>query len=283
MKHRNTAIDQTGLLLTVLLLTTLSGCGILRKTSLRPVPPPVSSEEVIDNVRRNTERFRTLVDSDISLYLSAKQAGKWDDMPSMGGLLVFDSKRPGLWMRAEKLGQKIFSLRAGTDYFWLELPDSREVVRGGTAAYNRLPHLIQPSEAMLWFAAPEWLGMTWDATEMSVEPEHYRYDVYMSGQIIRQIYINRRTMNLNRIKVFDFFGRMETEVRMDQYAEVKDVSFPFRMVVLRPRVGYRIELRLDSPQFNKNIPGKAFEPRERPGWEEINLDYESIHRIEAFQ
>lgn len=267
----------------LVLLFVFPGCGFLPKTALKPVPAPVSSTKVIQRVRRNTHRFQTVVDTHISLYLAAEKNGKWDDMPSLGGLLAFDSQRPGLWLRAEKLGQKIFVLRAGMDYFWLELPDSNEIVTGGPEAYNRLPHLVQPAEAMLWFAGPEWLGLTWDKTEMVVEKEHYRFDVSMSGQIIRKVYIDRRDMHLTRIKMFDFFGRLQTDVRMNRYRNVDGVPFPFRLIVRRPLVGYRIELRLKDPDFNKDIPGQFFEPRKRPEWKHIDLDYEPITRIEAFR
>lgn len=270
------------LLVLVLLTAGLPGCGIFGITR-KPVPPPVPSPQVINRVREDTHRFHTVVDTDISLYMSAQKNGSWDDMPSLGGVLAFDSKRPGLWLRTEKLGQKIFSLRAGKDYFWLELPDTREVVTGGAAAYKRLPQLIQPSEAMLWFAAPEWLGMTWEDTKMVLENEHYRYDVFISGQLIRQVYVSRRNLQLSRIKMYNFFGQVDTEVRFDDYARVGKVNFPFQLIVLRPLVGYRIELQLDDPTFNKHIPDRAFQPRDRPGWDHINLDYEPIYRIQAFQ
>ncbi len=268
-------------LVLLFLAALLPGCGMLG-IARKPVPPPIPSSRVINQIRQDTHRFHTVVDTDISLYMSAQRDGAWDDMPSLGGILAFDSRRPGIWLRTEKLGQKIFSLRAGTDYFWLEIPDTREVVTGSQAAYNRLPQLIHPSEAMLWFAAPEWLGMTWENTKMVLEDEHYRYDVFISGQLIRQVYVDRRDLHLSRIKMYNFFGQVNTEVVFDDYVRVGEVNFPFQLIVLRPMVGYRIELRLDDPTFNKHIPERAFQPRDRPGWDHINLDYEPVYRIQAF-
>jgi hypothetical protein len=266
----------------VLCLLVPGGCGIFGRPDRGPVPPPVSAPEVIDAVREDTRRFTTLVDTDIGLSIAARQNEDWKKLPTFGGLLALDSRRPGLWLRAEKLTQKIFTLRAGSDYFWLEIPDTKEIVTGGPLAYDRLPHLVQPTEVMLWFAAPEWLGLTWDGTRMSIEPEYYRFDVELSGETIRSVLVDRRTLNLACIEVYDMFGRVHAEVWMEGYRNVQGVDFPYRMRVLRPRHGYRIRLKLDNPKFNKDIPGRAFEPKKRPGWRHINLDYQPLSAVKAF-
>lgn len=263
-------------------LLALGGCGIFGRPGRGPVPPPLSASEVIDAVREDTRRFTTLVDTDIGLSIAARQNDDWKKLPTFGGLLALDSRRPGLWLRAEKLTQKIFTLRAGSDYFWLEIPDTKEIVTGGPVAYDRLPHLVQPNEVMLWFAAPEWLGLTWEETRMTVLPEHYRFDVELSGETVRSVLVDRRTLNLSRIEVYDMFGRVRTEVRMEAYRSVQGVNFPFRMWVLRPRHGYRIRLKLDNPKFNKDIPDRAFQPKKRPGWRHVNLDYQPLSAVKAF-
>ena len=266
----------------IILMLAAGGCRILTGGPLKPPRPQLSAPEVISAVRDDTQQFRTLVDTDISISIAAQVDDGWKKMPTFGGLIAFDSVRPGLWLRAEKLGQKIFTLRAGGDYFWLELPDSREIVTGGSVAYDRLPHLVQPNEAMLWFAAPEWLGLTWENTTMDLQPETYRFDVRISGQLIRSVYVDRRTLHISRIEVHDLLRRVRTRVSMERYRDVKGVEFPFRMTILRPLVGYRIRLTLDEPTFNKNIPARAFEPKDRPGWEHINLDYEPLSKVDAF-
>jgi len=239
------------------------GCSIFR-SPLGPVPPPLSRAEVVRLVGERSRRFVTVRDTGISLNIWVMTEKGMKKQPSLGGVLAFDSLRPGLWLRAEKLGQKVFNLRAGADYFWLELPDTREVVTGSRAAYTKLPELIEPYEVMFWFASPEWLGLTWDSTRMSVEPEHYRFDVRSGVD-------------------YDLLGRVSTVVRLESYRETGGVLFPRRLVVERVLAGYRIELRLGRPQFNRPIDPRAFAPAKRPGWRHIDLDREPVSAVKAFR
>jgi len=258
------------------------GCSIFR-SPLGPVPPPLSRAEVVRLVGERSRRFVTVRDTGISLNIWVMTEKGMKKQPSLGGVLAFDSLRPGLWLRAEKLGQKVFNLRAGADYFWLELPDTREVVTGSRAAYTKLPELIEPYEVMFWFASPEWLGLTWDSTQMFVEPEHYRFDVRSGNLLMRRVYVDRRRVAVSRIVDYDLLGRVSTVVRLESYRETGGVLFPRRLVVERVLAGYRIELRLGRPQFNRPIDPRAFAPAKRPGWRHIDLDREPVSAVKAFR
>jgi len=264
----------------VLLPLLVAGCALLPR--VEPVPPPLSREEVIAALSTRSEQFRTVVDDRVSLRVEEHTAEGWKKWPSLGGVLAFDRLRPGLWFRAEKLGQRVFDLRAGRDSFWLELPDTREVVTGSTQAFRKVPQLIHPYEVLLWFGAPQWLGLTWKGTTMTLDPEHYRFEVISGGLPLRRVLVDRRRLVVSAIVTYDLIGAPSTEVRMDDYKRVGRWSFPHRLTVTRFEQGYRLRLKLGSPEFNEAIPRTFFEPKERRGWSRVDLDVEPLSSVRAF-
>jgi len=267
----------------IVIATALSGGCCLLHRGPGPVPPPLPREQVVQTLRGRADRFVSVVDTGISLSIQVETQEGIKKQPTLGGLLAFDSLRPGLWLRAEKLGQKVFNLRADAERFWLEIPDTREVVVGSREAYSKLPQLIEPYEVMFWFGSPEWLGLTWDSTLMALEPEHYRFDVMAGSLLMRSVFVDRRRLVISRIVDYDLLGSVSTEVLMDRHKETSGVPFPRRLTVIRPQVGYRIELRLGNPRFNTDIDPGAFRPGRRPGWRQIDLDREPLSSVEAFR
>jgi len=245
-----------------------------------PVPPPIERAQVEVALAEQAARFHTVTDADISLKIAViAEDGTEERWPSLGGVLAFDSALPGMWLRAEKFGQKVFSLRARPDGFWMEFPDTREVVTGSAAAYAALPHLIHPHEAVLWLGPPEHLGVTHDTTRMTLESEDYRFDAFAHG---RTVWVDRRRVVISRIVEYDRQGYEVLEVDLERYKRTGEVVFPRRITVRRPQAGYRVRLGLGRPKFNKTIPPSAFEPKPRPGWRPIDLDYEPLSNVEAF-
>jgi len=272
---------RTLVLLAVITGLLCGGCGLFCRR-LGPVPPALTREEVVSTLQARARGCTTVTDASASLRVQFEVNGEVQKQPTLGILLAFDGLRPGLWLRGEKLGQKIFTLRAGADYFWLEIPDTQEVVTGGPAAYGAIPGLVNPYEVMLWFGSPDWVGLTWPATTMTVEPEHYRFDVAVGGLPIRSVFVDRRTVTVSRIVSYDAFRRPRTEVLMEDYDEVGAVQFPYRLTVLRHQEGCRLEIRLGRPRLNKPIEASAFAPPPRPGWRHIDLDHEPITSVKAF-
>jgi hypothetical protein len=246
------------------------------------MPPPLPPGQVVEALEARSRRFVSLVDTGISLRIEIRTRRGWEAQPALGGWLAFDSLRPGLWLRAEKLGQKIFSLRAGLHHFWLEIPDTREVVTGSEEAYAGLPWLIHPSEVLFWFGSPRWLGLTLSGTRMRLQPEHYRFEVLADELLLRVVLVDRRRLVISEIVEYDLLGRVTTRVRMDRHRETDGFEFPRRLTVERVAEGYRIRLRLGRPRFNKSIQGAAFTPKARPGWRHIDLDREPLSSVEAF-
>ena len=249
----------------------LSGC---RGISIRPSEPAeeLSRREVIARLSEQTRFFTSITDTKFSLRIVQEVDGKRERSPSVGGVLAFDSMLPGLWLRTERLGQNIFTLRAHQDSFWLELPDSREIITGSDRTYERMPQLARPEEILLWFAPPHWLGLTRDNTAMKTTEEEYVFLVTLKGLPLRSVNVDRRGLHINSVTTYDILGQVHTNVTMERHRTVNGAVFPHRIVIERPLEGYEITLRLGQPEFDRDFPEQAFLPRERPGWRHIDLD-----------
>ena len=248
-----------------------------------PLPPTAPRQEILAALRKRADQFRTVYDTNISLTIQVKTEKGMETLPKLGGILAFDSRLPGLWLHCEKLTRKIFGLRATGDRFSLELMETRELVTGGPAAYSKLPHLVRPWEVMAWFGSPEWLGLSADSA-MEVEENDYRFDVSLSGMLIRCVFVDRRAVAISRIVDYDLLGNVRTEVLMDRYKKADGIDFARRLTVERPQHGCRVQLRLRSPKFNKDLQRKMFEPKKgRTGWSPVDLDREPLSSVRAFR
>lgn len=250
------------------------GCALFR----RPVPPPLPQQDVVANVRRQTEGLRTVSDDGIKLVVRTTVDGRTESMPSLGGALAFDMRLPGLWLMAEKLTRRIFTLRATGDGFALAVDDTREVLVGTRRAYARLPFLMRPEDVGWFLGSPSELGLTWPGTRMTLEPEHYRFDVFVGNSLRRQIRVDRRLLAMTEIRQYDSLGRLLLGVELGDHADVDGRVFPRRLAVDRRAAGVKVELRLSDPVLNKDFPASTFQPKLQRGWEVINLDYEDLSR-----
>jgi hypothetical protein len=249
----------------------------------RPLPPPLPPEAVTDALRERASAFTTLKDTGITLILSTTVDGRRRTLPRLGGHIILDRSVPAMWLHAEKLGRTRFSLKAAGDRFQLDLHETTEVVVGGPAAYEKLPHLIRPDEADRLFSGPDDLGLTWPTATMSVEGRNYRFDVTLSGRPYLEALVDRRRVALVRVRRYDALGRVVTEVQMGNYKKTDALDLPRRLVVLRPMQGVGVELRLGRPSVNEPIPPEAFVPAEHPGWRRIDLDVQPLSDVEAFR
>ncbi len=242
-------------------------------------PEDLKREEIIDRLHEHAPVFTTLTDARVSLRITQEMEAGRERYPSVGGVLAFDKTLPGLWLRAERFGQNIFTLRAHENSFWLEIPDSAEIITGSEAAYERMPHLVRPREVLLWFASPEWLGLDWDTTSMETTRNEYVFEVTLGGFPLRRISVDRYDLNINSIMTYDIFGTVDTSVTLDRYRRLNGRVFPHRLSVYRPQSGYTITLQLGQPRFNRELPVQTFLPRRRPGWNHIDLDRQSPYDI----
>ncbi len=248
-----------------------------------PLPPPLPAEAVTDVLRDRADAFRTLKDTGITLILSATVEGRRRTAPRLGGHIVLDRSVPAMWLHAEKLGRTQFSLKAAGERFQLDLHRTTEVVVGGPAAYEKLPHLLRPDEADRLFSGPDDLGLTWPTATMTVEGRNYRFDVTMDGLPYLEALVDRCRVALVLIRRYDALGQVVTEVKMGRYKEADGLDLPRRLVVERPLQGVGVELRLGRPSVNEPIPPEVFVPPEHPGWRRIDLDTQPLSDVEAFR
>jgi len=258
----------------------LAGCSLLRPA---PPPPPLPRQQVVDAVRTQSEGFHTVFDGDISLAITTCADGECRKLPTLGGLLAFDARVPALWLYAEKMTRSVFSLKAVGARFWLVNYRDGKLFTGTEVAYARVPELIRPEEVRSYFAGPEALGLSWPSTDMTVEPDDYRFDVRVLGVLRRQVRVDRRRLVLAGIRRYDALGRVETELRLDRYKPAGDGLFPRRFRLDRPLCGVLIELRLGDPEPNKPRPEATFEPPAASDWQLIDLDRQDLSDVEFFR
>jgi len=249
----------------------------------RPPPPPLSRDVVIELVRAQSGTFRSVKDGDIALNITTTEDGKVRSLPSLGGGIGFNAELPGLYLVATKVTKTIFTLRARGQQFWLALPRTNELVIGGPPAYAKLPWLIRPDEVQGFFADPEWLGLTWAGTTMTVEEDNYRFDIFTAGILRRQVLVGRRLVVLRSVRRYDALQRLETEIDLADYELSDGALFPRRLTVDRPLNGVKVELELSDPKLNVDFPAKTFLPPDLPGWKVIDLDHEPISAVKGFE
>jgi len=239
--------------------------------------------DLSETLRVRAETFHTLVDGDIALSITQTAEGRTYRSPTLSGVVAFDRDRPALWLRAEKIGRQIFTLKARGDRFNLALPETQEVVTGGPAAYAKLPHLIRPAEVRYMLAGPDTLGLSWTETTMEVDSKYYRFDVRVLGSRYAQVLVDRKKCAIAAITRYDAAGHKITEVHMSGYKPLGGILFPRRFVIDRPRQQTSVKLRLGRPKLNKPIPDAAFQAPERPGWRPVNLDRQPLDAVQAFR
>jgi hypothetical protein len=238
---------------------------------------------VVEAIRARAARFHTVTDTDISLAVTITTAeGERERLPTLGGFIAFNVDLPALWLDTEKVTRRVFSLKALGARFWLAVFETREVLVGGPLAYAKLPHVVRPEEVRAFFAGPEALGLTWPDTTFAVEEDLYRFDVHVLGVPYRRVLVDRRTVAVAAIRRYDALGRTVTEVALSDYAPADGTVVPRRLRVERPLAGVTIELELDDPALNKELPAEAFVPPERPGWRVIDLDRRPLTDARAF-
>jgi hypothetical protein len=255
------------------------GCTILKRP---PALPPMSQDQILQDLRLRAAQFNTIVDADISLKIATTVDGETQRTPSLGGVLAFDSRLPGLWLRTEKVGHQVFDLKAIGMDFSLKLPQTGEVVTGGPVAYARLPYLIRPDEVQTMFAGPEALGLSWPATTMLTDSEGDLFRVNVLGALFRTVLVEPPTADILRIVDYDVLGRVVTDIRLSDYEAIGSTRFPLHLSVERPLDGVQVELRLGRPELNKPIPLQFFRPHPLEGYRHVDLDRQPLSDVHAF-
>ena len=269
-------------LLTAVLLAVLApGCAWLA-----PPPQTLPAETVATRLQQKATDFGGL-QADLRLRISETVDGDTNKLPSLAGVLAFSATAPGMFLRAEKFTQEVFTLRALGQRFSLRLPRSNEVVVGGPFAYERLPYLVSPAEVKGAFAGPDLLGLTWPDTEMELTRSHYRFKVYVLGVLFRRVLVDRRRLVITRIERYDSLGRLHTLIELEDYAPVGESTAPRYLLIQRRQVSYdpplsvTVRLDLDDVEPLKEGAEALMRPRVPRGWNVVDLDREPLSNIRA--
>jgi len=230
-------------------------------------------------LQERSDRCRSF-QAKLSLYITQEIDGDEVSLPSLGGIIAFDAARPGLYLRATKFTQEVFTLKALGSRFALRFPSTTEFVIGGPLAWRKLPQLVRPAEVRSIFAGPDMLGITWPDTTMKLSADNYIFESRVLGTLYRRVLVDRRRVVVVAIARFDTLGRTDLEVRLDRYRDVDGTPAPHQLVVRRPRLGFTVDMRLDDMKI-KPIPDAIFKARRPHGWRLINLDIQPVTAIQA--
>jgi len=280
MLRSSNASHSRRILVGIVLSVGLCGSGCV---PVRPLPPPLSKEVVTEMVRVQSGTFRSVKDGDITLNITTTEDGETRSLPSLGGAIGFNAELPGVYLVATKVTKTVFTLRARGQQFWLALPRTNEMVIGSLPAYEKLPWLIRPDEVRGFFADPEWLGLTWPDTTMTMEEDDYRFDIFIAGILRRQVFVDRRLVVVSSIRRYDALRRLETEIDLADYELTDNALFPRRLTVDRPLNGVKTDLELSDPKLNVDFPAQTFSPPDLSKWKVINLDYEPVSAVKGFE
>jgi hypothetical protein len=257
------------------LVVLCSGCALFQGRLPEPLAPP----QVARILQDRSDRCRSF-QAKLSLHITQEIDGEEESLPSMGGIIAFDAARPGLWLRATKFTQEVFTLKALGSQFALRFPSSHEFVVGGPPAWRKLPQLVRPAEVRSIFAGPAVLGITWPDTTMKLEGGDYVFEARVLGVLYRRVRVDRRRVVVVAIERYDTLGRLELNVLLDRYGDVAGTPAPHRLIVRRPRLGFTVEMRLDGMKI-KPISEVAFKMKRPHGWRLINLDVQPVTAIRA--
>mgnify|MGYP000473993918 CR=1 FL=1 len=261
-----------------------AGCGILRP---RAAPGPAwTQQEVVNTLGSRYRKIRTIKAGEVSLEASSDAGGVFRISPTLGGVLALDPHLPGLWLRAEKLGQEIFTLGLRQQNFWMTIPQTRELVTGSGRAFRKFPYALRPAELAALAGSPSQLGLTRESTIMVTDPRHYRFDVWQGITLLREVYVDRHDVTVRRVVYYAPDGRVLAKVELGDYAPANDIPLPRYLSLYRPDSGIRTELWLPSAEINA-VPARQmrtfFNPPRKPGWRHIDLNRQSLSDIKALQ
>jgi len=261
--------------LVFLALLGCSGCALLGGG----VPEPLARGQIAATLQERSDRCRSF-QAGLSLYMTQVIDGDEESLPSLGGMIAFDAARPGLYLRATKFTQEVFTLKALGARFVLKFPSTNEFVVGGPPAWRKLPQLVRPAEVRSIFAGPDMLGIAWPDTTMKLSATHYIFESRVLGTLYRRVLVDRRRVVVVAIERYDTLGRLELEVRLRRYRDIDGTPAPHQLVVRRPQLGFTVDMRLSDMKI-KPLQEAVFKMNRPYGWRLINLDYQPVTDIRA--
>jgi outer membrane lipoprotein-sorting protein len=274
-----------------LLALALTGCLVRHRTKVavenHPAPPlkTASLPDLLALIQKQEDAIRTL-DATATIEPSVST-------PSKGEIVHYRDVRTFILIRRPALirmiglypvvENKAFDMASNGEMFRLYIPVKNRFIMGRnrserrskSALENLRPEVILDA---LLLKGPE-PGKEQAVLESFSEAGSMYYIVHIIrivpgqlGVLDRNIWFDRRTLEVVRIEMFDGNGEEVTDVLYAGYASVSGISYPREILVERPKDLYGLHLSITNLQFNQPVGEDKFVLEQPPGTELIDSD-----------
>jgi outer membrane lipoprotein-sorting protein len=274
-----------------LLALVLTGCLVRRRTKVaveaQPAPPlkTASLPDLLAIVQKQEEAIRTL-DATAIIEPSVNSPSKGEIVHYRDVRTFILLRRPG-FIRMIGLypvvENKAFDMTSDGETVRLYIPVKNRFIMGRnrserrskSALENLRPQVILDA---LLLKGPE-PGKEQAVLESFSEAGSAYYIVHIIrivpgqlGVLDRNIWFDRRTLEVVRIEMFNDDGEEVTDVLYAGYAPVSGIPYPQEIIVDRPKDLYGLHLSITNLQFNQPVSEDKFVLDQPPGSELIDSD-----------
>lgn len=273
----------------VALTVVWTGCCLPGGRPSAPPPLPIERARVVEALRRNHPPMIAVVDGSARLRLQHREDDRWRTDITFAGVLAFDRIAPSIYLRAEKLGMALFTLKTHGDRWNLLVPDTKEYVYGTGVSIEKLPMVGWLRELGPCLPDPDALGLDAEHSSFRWTATQYVFDVTRPDYtLLRRVDVDRRDLVITRITEYDPSGRRTLIVRLRQYMRpAEPAGWPGliagRLIVEPCDYGVKATVWLDRPKIKPGIPASFFAGHAPPGWRRVNLDVEPLDSVHFIQ
>jgi hypothetical protein len=266
----------------------LPGCALWCPPK-EPPPLPLGRQKVIEALSDGAGYPRAIVDGDARVRLRHRENGDWETDLTFGAVLAFERSGPALYLRGEKVGVALFTLKARGNGFTLRLPDTKEFVHGTRSALRKLPMLVALEQLALSLEGPQGLGLDSAHSTFRWDGDEYIFVVRDAvWSPVREVRVDRRKLVISRVSEYGVSGRPVLVLRLSEHGSPKEPPdwpglVPYRTDIERPDAGVKAVVMLSRPRVKEGLPSALFAARAPAGWRSIDLDVEPVDSIRFFQ
>ncbi len=281
----------TALLVSSILLCALTGCLVRHRSKIpaaaqsAPVWKTASLRELLESIQSRQDAIHTL-DATATIEPSVS-------FPSKGEIVHYRDVRTFIMIRepahVRMIGlypvveNKAFDMTSDGETFKLFIPSKNRFIIGKTgkertakaSLENLRPEVILDA-LLLKGPAP---GREQAVLESFSEQGTGYYIIHiirtLAGQppvLARNIWIDRQSLVIVRLEMFDDEGEEITDVLYGNYAPVSGISYPRELIIDRPKDLYGLHLTITGLQLNQPLSDDKFALEQPAGTELIDAD-----------
>ncbi|HEV2386619.1 MAG TPA: hypothetical protein VGS20_05120 [Candidatus Acidoferrales bacterium] len=271
-------------------LALLGGCAS-RTTRVTPpgkVAAPALEASKQDLVARYNRQAAAIQSLNAAVQLKAVTgsafAGVIKEYRQIDGYIL--AQRPA-WIRvigqAPVVGTDIFDMASDGTTFGMYIPSKRKFLvgpaRGEQTAKNALENLRPQHlvDALFWpDIPPDQVVVIEQETEDQPPSRDYVLTLLRGAgrelAIDRRIWFDRSNLEISRIEIFGSDGRLESDLRYDDWSTAVAASpFARHLSIRRPYQDYRLEISFTRLTLNQPIPPERFRLEQPPGTEKVEV------------